>query len=495
MIRGHNGDPAYNHAGDMAIEFFSKAGSLMEKGKKGKGKTKSKGRGDAYYGNANEATALALFQPVWMMPGLENKATALKLLFWLRDPRGGAGNRSGFRTCLRWLAAQPEAAMDPVGDGAAWLAVNMMRIPEWGRWDDLSELFGTSLNDMAGAVWAEAIMRQDHLACKWAKVDMRPLQKQLHVNEHGLRKLVVPHRATVVERAMCEKNWAAIDYSKIPSKAMSLYVKAFKKRDTARFEAYKAALVRGDKGVKINADVLFPHDVYKQAVTGDATIANAQFAALPNYMAESNRKIMALIDTSGSMTSSSGVDGVSNRDIAIALALYVTDRLGKTNPFYRRYMEFASSPDWVDWRNQSYDRACRNHKGNCGSTNVEAALDSILKGAVAVRLPPQEMITHLLIVSDMQFDSSSCCTNNSSTVVEQCMRKWEIAGYARPTIVFWNLAGYGGQQATADTPNTALVSGFSAAILKSILSGKTVSPREVMLRALEKYQIEVPVVG
>lgn len=491
MIRGHNSDLAHSHSGDHAVEFFSKAGSLMTKGK-GKGrKGKKNAKGAAYYGDSNEATALALFRPVWMMPGLDNKVMAMKLLFWLRDPRGGAGNKSGFQECLRWLASQPATPATLDDSGAAWLAVNLQGIPEYGYWKDMAQLFGSPLQTLAANLWAGAIMRGDHLACKWAKCDMRPLQKALKTNEAGLRKLLRGPREGIVERPMCAGNWASIDYSKLPSKAMNMYVNAFKKRDSARFAAYKQALVKGDKSVKINASVLFPYDCLKQAREKDTVIANAQFDAMPNYMAESGRRMLALIDTSGSM-SSQAADGISNMDVAVSLGLYVSDRLGKDNPFYRRYMEFESQPYWVDWRNKTFAQAVNFRHGYVGSTNIASALDSILQSAIAVKLAPDKMITHLLIISDMQFDGGACV---GQSAVEGCMQKWERAGYIRPTIIFWQVTGYAGQQATADTPNTALVSGFSPAILTSILSGKVITPREVMLRALDKYQVETPVLG
>ncbi len=503
MIRGHNADPLYAHSGDHHLEFFSKAGSLMHKGK---GRKAQKAAATSYYGKDTEATALSLFQPMWLSPGLESKALAMRLLFWLRDPRGGAGNRSGFRDCIRWLVQQGATTTDE--SGAAWLAVNLMRIPEWGRWDDVAELFGTPLETLASNVWVEAILRKDHLACKWAKVDMVPLQRALKINERGLRKLIVEPRKTIVERAMCSDDWTQINYSHVPSKAMNMYTKAFRTHDKARFDAYKEALKRGEKGVKINADVLFPHDCLKQH---DTTIAEAQFKALPDFIGATDRRIIVLADRSGSMDDAV-MPGITREDVCLSLALYCSDRLGKDNPFYRQFLEFQSTPFWVNWKTQSFvDARSMYTKSYAGSTNIQAALDSILSAAKTMKVSPSQMPNMLLIISDMQFDRSTqdsnvprgmtmpysglACEGTGKTVVEKCMQAWEAAGYARPTIVFWCLAGYAGSPAKLETPNTALVSGFTPAILKSVLSGKQVDPREVMLRAIAKYQVDVPVTG
>src|SRR5690606_35566879 len=153
--RTHNGAVQYEHSLDHAVEFFSKAGSLM----------KSKKR-KMYYGNSNETTALELFKAVWYSG---QKEIAMKLLYWLRDIRGGSGNRSGFRDCIKWLAET-----DPM-----WLSLNISLIPEHGRWDDLRVLFGTSLEADVVKLWGDAIIDRNVLAAKWADRSDKPLLRYL----------------------------------------------------------------------------------------------------------------------------------------------------------------------------------------------------------------------------------------------------------------------------------------------------------------------------
>ncbi len=83
-MKTHNGATTYYSTGNPLLEFFSKAGSLFEKRK-------------SHYGN--EANALDLFLNAWAV----NPETAMKLLLWCRDVRGGAGNRSGSRSILTCL--------------------------------------------------------------------------------------------------------------------------------------------------------------------------------------------------------------------------------------------------------------------------------------------------------------------------------------------------------------------------------------------------------
>ena len=63
----------------------------------------------------------------------EDPLLALKVLFYLRDVRGGQGERKVFRTCLRWVAQ----------NRASVFIVNMENVPLFGRWDDLFVAFDT----------------------------------------------------------------------------------------------------------------------------------------------------------------------------------------------------------------------------------------------------------------------------------------------------------------------------------------------------------------
>jgi hypothetical protein len=87
----------------------------------------------------------------------------------------------------------------------------------------------------------------------------------------------------------------------------------------------------------------------------------------------------------------------------------------------------------------------------------------------------------------MQFDSatrSGGWNSGSSwnpTAQQMIERKFKDAGYETPTIVYWNIQSRGGDVPVAfDKQGTALVSGFSPAIMKSVLGGKSFTPIAIM---------------
>jgi len=316
------------------------------------------------------------------------------------------------------------------------------------------------------------------------------------------RKLIVKN-TKVVESLMCQKEWYDINYNQVPSVAMARYNNAFARHDNTRFGVWKSALAKGvdSEGnvVKVNAAALFPHDIIRtlKAEIGnrhgttftDSELANAQFKALPNYMDNNKLRIMPLCDFSGSMSDHVSGD-VAAIDVSLGLGLYCSDRVGENNPFYRKFIPFSDDSRLVDWRNETFSIAAQKHNdGWCGSTNIRSALDQILNAAKLLSASNDQIPNCLLILSDMQFDEG---TNGDTTSVEAGLREWEQAGYTRPRIVYWNLAGYRNSPAQVDDPNVGLVSGFDPSILQSILGGDDFSPLAIMERAIEKYNVVTP---
>lgn len=82
----------------------------------------------------------------------------------------------------------------------------------------------------------------------------------------------------------------------------------------------------------------------------------------------------------------------------------------------------------------------------------------------------------------MEFDAATTIWGHGEEVprwethYDTLSREFEQAGYEMPELVFWNLAGgrtgLASKPVEQDTPGTALVSGYSAAMVKLFMSGE-----------------------
>jgi hypothetical protein len=121
------------------------------------------------------------------------------------------------------------------------------------------------------------------------------------------------------------------------------------------------------------------------------------------------------------------------------------------------------------------------------NTNLHAAFDEILQIAVKGKVSQEDMPDMMLILSDMQFDQ---CTKYDDSAMQMIKRKYKDAGYDVPKIVFWNLSMAGKENGNTpvkfDKNGTALVSGFSPSVMKSVLANdlEDYTPYNVMLKTL-----------
>lgn len=454
--RTANGMRARKNTGSMVLDYFSKAGSA-------RGTNLSK----EFMG------ALA-----------DNEDLAIRALLWTRDVRGGAGERRQFRDQLQTLEKENSALARRI----------MAKIPVVGRWDDLFAYQNPLNRECALQMYADAIRAGDGLAAKWAPREKgtkskiaAELRKALGMTPKQYRKTLV-ELTKVVETQMCAKDWNEINFSHVPSLAAARYQKAFMRNAGVEYTKYIQELQKPqaerDPNVKINASAVYPYDVLKSVTRGEAAVANEQWNALPNYVGDA--KILPMVDVSGSMGWFGGMGGLSPIDYAISLGLYCSEK--NTGPYKDIFLTFSANPEFVKVKGTVAQRMTQMSKAAWGmNTNLNAAFDKILKVATKNKVSQKDMPEVLLILSDMQFDH---CTRFDDSAIKMIKRKYADAGYKVPRIVFWNLnAAYGRDNTPVkfDKNGTALVSGFSPAIMKSVLADDLddFTPMNVMLQTLQ----------
>lgn len=415
---------------------------------------------------------------------VENKDVALRIAQWVRDARGGAGERQLFRDVLKYLEKHDKDAAKAL----------LTKVPELGRWDDIFVFTDKELKAQAFTMLGDALRAKNGLAAKWTP-RQGPLAVEIR-NFFGMspkfyRKSLV-ELTKVVESQMCAKDWDNINFSHVPSLAHARYKKAFG-RNTEKYAEYVTALVKGDDPiVKVNAGAVYPYDVLKglinhYGVTYNKTqldLVTKQWEALPNFVGDAN--ILPLVDVSGSMTCPVGGHGSKNQttclEVAVSLGLYLSDK--NKGKFKDTFLTFSGTPELLHLKGDIVQKIEQMSKSKWEmNTNLVRALDKILSVAVKGKVPQEEMPEMLLILSDMQFDQ---CARFDDSAFESIVSKFTNAGYAVPKIVFWNLNAKDNVPVKYDTRGVALVSGFSPAIVKAVLAADTeqFTPEAIMMKTI-----------
>lgn len=419
---------------------------------------------------------------------LENSDLAMKILFWARDVRGGAGERRAFRTIIKDVAkCSPKA-----------LVHNLKYVPEFGRWDDLLEMIDTPLEREALVLIADALTAKNQLCAKWMSrkgYKAAKVRDFMGLTHKEYRKMLV-NATNVVETKMCSNLWDDIEFSKVPSLAMSRYNNAFNRNSFVSYAQYKIELEKGN--TKVNAGALYPYDIIKNvgrfAGEFDDTVAQAQWNSLENYMKGSDKKILPVVDTSGSM--STQVSGSTTAmDVAVSLGMYISER--NEGIFKDAFITFSQHPELQYVPNGTISEKVLSLKSaEWGmNTNLQATFELILETAKKNNISADEMPDTLLILSDMQFDQCTSDRRNGSswnpTAFEMIELMYAQADYKMPNIVFWNLNAKRGVPVSFDQNGTALISGFSPSIMKSVVGAKEFNPKKMMLETIssDRYTI------
>ena len=124
------------------------------------------------------------------------------------------------------------------------------------------------------------------------------------------------------------------------------------------------------------------------------------------------------------------------------------------------------------------------------STDLKAVFELVLNTAVRHRIPESEMPSAIVIISDMQFNAAT--GRNNKTNLDKIRTMYKKAGYAAPTLIFWNVNAGKDSPATMNDEGVILTSGASPAVFQSVIRNlKNVNPYSYMLDVLnsERYSV------
>ena len=427
----------------------------------------------------------------------EDNLLALKMLFYIRDIRGGQGERKTFGTIIKMLAnTYPEI-----------LSKNLALIPEYGRWDDLWPLLDTDVFDDVVLLVKRQLEKDisDYkqnksisLLAKWLPSANASafrnrryasiLRTQLSMTRTTYLDTVKSLRShlKIVEKQMTTNDWGNINYEAVPSRASVIYRNAFKRHDTYRYQQYLNDVVDG--AAKINTGTLYPYDLVTKVLYGsdNSKTLSVAWDNLPDYFNGIEENSLVVADVSGSM---SGLPMA----VSISLAMYIAER--NKGPFHNCYLTFSDTPKLIEIKGKTlYEKVQYINRTNVGyDTNVEAVFDLILKIALKQKMPQSDLPSRLYIVSDMEFNMIQGYNNKpNKTLFQNLKKRFKQRGYKMPELVFWNVNSRNTRfPMSIDSRGFLNVSGCSPSILESLLSGEVKTPHDLMIQTITKPRYDM----
>lgn len=489
LTETENGAIAVKYTLDSVVDLFGTIGSMRE---------------NNYHEPASVNKELL---PMFAKAMQENKELAMKTLFYARDCRGGMGEKEVFKTViLALLKLETE-------ESYLLFKNNMANIVEFGSWKDLLDVFNRTNNSQAKLDIVDYIYDTIHtdirlmnecktpsLLAKWlptinskskhTKLKAKNLLTLMPKLDFDYRNYCTQARKMlkIVERNIAQKTFNEINYSAVPSRCMLFNRNLFIEKDNKHFNEYLDSLQKGE--TKINSSVLFPSDItdaylskgfdWKGFSYEVDTVLEEQWKALPNYM-DKPLNAICVVDTSASMF------GVP-MNVATALGIYIAER-NPSETYRNKCLEFSHIVKFIDFskaKTLNEKMCCYTYQ--CADTNIEKVFNCILELAIANNLKQEDIPTHLIILSDMQFNSATGNYTNSDskfkTLMEKIRDKYNQQGYKIPQIIYWNLNVRRLNFPEIAKDGVCYVSGYSPAIMKAVLNTEMLTPLQVVKNAV-----------
>lgn len=475
-----NGAATYRSTGSECLDLFASIGALR---------------------HAEDRDVLERFIRAYT----EDADVAMKILFYARDVRGGLGERKVFRIILKWLANNEPNSVRK----------NVALLQEYGRWDDLLVLLGTSCE--ADAIRCielqlhkdlEALKAGDEevsLLGKWLPSvnasnpetvrSAKTIARALKMSDAQYRKALVALRARIriIENYLRTRDYS-FDYAKQPSKAMFKYREAFIRNDNDRYAAFLNKVESGE--ASMHTGTLMPYEIVEPLLSGNfasrcfvdylseeqAHAVNTTWNALPDYTNGENA--LAVVDTSGSMYWARTPMPAA---VALSLGLYFAER--SKGAFANHFIEFSNEARLIEIKGETfYDRLRYLGTFNdVANTDLNKVFDLILNAAVKNHVLQEELPKKLYLISDMEFDQA--VTGADVTNFEAAKKRFEAAGYTLPEVVFWNVDSRNQQQPVQmNEAGVMLVSGCTPRIFSMVMDG-IITPYLYMMSVIgsERY--------
>lgn len=379
----------------------------------------------------------------------KDSTSALRILFWARDIEKGLGERRFFRVVAQWLdkniltsVLQDQNFTQNIVrvDDLVYLANHFVQNDNKESANTIiTFLFELMKNKTLQGIVAKWMPRKNS---QYGKV-VRYMRSNGFINSYSEYRHQIVSLTNVVEQNMSAKEWDGINLEHVPSIAMKKYKKAFHRHNILK--PFVEKVVAGE--AKLHAKRLFPYEIVKEIMNSgiaryamndtNRQLLNEQWKGLQQLDdLPKDFRAIPIIDVSGSMTMPNNIP----MSVAIGIGLFMAEN--NPNETFRNYfITFSDRPEFQKITGTDIVEKVNNTmRAPWGmNTNIEATFKMILRKAVDGRVPENEMPTHIVVISDMEFDQ--CAQNPNQNATEMIRREYIAAGYNMPTVVFFNVNG------------------------------------------------------
>jgi hypothetical protein len=469
------GAAAYSSTGSACLDFFS---SVVRDTPSAKVVDLFK---DAYLENPRLALQILINLRDCIKNGKQEKRVSFDAFNFLKSwkPKTYLRNLNGFLNhgCFKDALVLHSMSRHPLDEDAELrLMAAMLK-------DDVEKLTADSNADIS-------------LIGKWAPTENLSFDRKTHASRkiakfcgwsmrtYRLNLTFLRKKINIIESLQSRGKWDQINFEQVPSVAMKKQKEAFKRHVPEKFHAYLSAVMAGK--AKMNSKGVQPHELVGPYLRGadDDPVANAQWNAQIARLRAAGffEDTMSVVDVSGSMSG-------TPLEVAVSLGLTLSELTAE--PFKGKVITFSAVPQWhtivgatLREKVRSLSRAPWEM-----STDFIAVFKMLLTEAKAYRLRPEQMIKKIFVFTDMQFDAATDA-QKYQTSFDTVKQMYEEAGYTIPQMVFWNLRDtHMSFPVRKDTPGVALMSGFSAEMLKMFLDNEPMTPYSMMVKAVKDYEV------
>ena len=417
----------------------------------------------------------------------ENKEVALANLLYSLDIREGKGERKIFKESFKYLCLNDFNSAQKI----------LPFIGKLGRYDYILEGLYTPLeedviNYISRTLKKDLEADNPSLLAKWlpshrngkkTNLKTRYLIKKLGITEEKYRKILslLRKKIDLIETKLTNKEYQAIDYENVPCKALLKYKKAFKTNDEEAYDNYLASVKQDKK--KINTKGLFAYEIIKKvwaSYNKNDTLLDMLWENQKDVLKGTNTNVLVVADTSGSMECYDAIPLASS----IGLALYTAER--NNGLFKDMFITFSSRPSLQLVKGKTIQEKVRGIRYIVDNTDIDKVFELILKTMEKGNGTQEDLPSHILIISDMEFDDG--VYSKGGTNFEGWKEVFEEKGYKLPKVIFWNVAGKTrGCPTTKYSNDVIMVSGFSTNLLENMFDLENYKPEAYMINTLQKY--------